>query len=122
MTPDQLVAAYRAYLIRQRSLDESGSGKLYLKDKTSRLRALLRKLDVRCLSNLTSRNFHNVCDKVMDEFSDSYKDASGKIVYKYSRYLVVLRQLYEMNTSKPAPRYIHFNGVRKVVKSKRDGN
>lgn len=115
MTTDELVATYRAYLVKQRKDDGSSQTKLYLKDKTSRLKAMLRVLDARSLGNVSSRNFYSICDKVIGQFALSYKNASGKTVYQYSRYLVVVRQLYEMNTGNAAPRFQHMHGVRKLV-------
>ena len=115
LSADDLIVKYRSYLESLKNADGVGYGKIYFKDKTSRLRALLTILDVRSLSNVNSRNFDEVCNKVKLAFAHSYKNAYGETVYKYSPYLVVVRQLYEMNTAKPAPRFQNSRGIRKVV-------
>lgn len=70
MTANELVTLCRKYLEAMRRSDGSVYGRLYLKDKTSDLRALLHKLDVRNLAKVSDGNFYAICDKGICKFSD----------------------------------------------------
>jgi len=110
MNNTKLIDRYQKYVLEKRKPNGDSYGKAYVKDKLSRLRKMLQFVDARTLNNINGRNFLKVCDVVMDNFKQSRSKAGGHYSHAYGDYLVVIRQLYEMNTGVGAPRYVHYGG------------
>jgi hypothetical protein len=112
MGADSFLSMYERYLSELRDRAGNPRSKVYIKDKISRLRRLLKVVGYRSLASMTENNFVDVIDLVMVSFPRSYVTSSGVLRFEYGDYLVVLRQLYNMNTGKDAPKNLYYGGVR----------
>ncbi len=112
MSANKLLQQYEQYVRTLRKNDGSEYGPAYAKDKLSRLRRILDTLGTGAVANVGEHNFFKLCDALIYEFNKKkYITQSNR--RKYGDYLVVVRQLYEMNTGQPAPRYVYYAGVRR---------
>lgn len=114
MTNDLLVDRYKKYLLKLKNANGFPYGTAYVKDKISRLRRMLQVVDVSTLNNISGNNFLSVCDEIMCVFTQIYPSKLGTPARQYGDYLVVIRQIYHMNTGETAPRYVHYSGVRRA--------
>lgn len=118
MNAEVLLSKYEIYLSRLINDDGRLYGKVYVKDKLSRLRRLLKVVSAHSLCEVSEKNFTDVCQLVMSAFPVIISRRSGRPRYEYNDYLVVLRQIYHMNTGVAAPRNIQYGGaVRTKVKA-----
>jgi hypothetical protein len=108
----KLIERYKGHLKTLRNSNDEAFGNRYIKDKLSRLRRLLTFVDAKTLCNINEKNFLDVCDEIIEGFPQKYPTKSGSPLPKYGDYLVIVRQIYEMNTNNPAPRYAHYCGLR----------
>jgi hypothetical protein len=113
MNTEELIAHYSAYVKSLRRADGTSYGSAYAKDKVSRLRKIISIVGIRSAASIGSKNFFKICDVLISDFQAHAPAREKSKISGYADYLVVVRQLYEMNTGMSAPRYVYYGGRRR---------
>lgn len=105
---DVLEGRYRDYLLKRRKSKGFSFGDSYVKDKISRFRKLCAICDPATISSIGPKNYLVTLDSVIQQIKD-VASKEGCAPSKYDDLLVVLRQVYMMNTKglRP-PLYTHY--------------
>jgi hypothetical protein len=110
MNTEELIARYSSYVKSLRRADGENYGSAYAKDKVSRLRKIISIVGIRSAASVSSKNFFKICDLLISDFQANASAEKKSKNSGYGDYLVVVRQLYEMNTGMTAPRYKYYGG------------
>lgn len=105
---DALEERYRNYLLKRRKSTKVSFGDSYIKDKISRFRKLCAICDCSELSSIGPENYLPILDSIIHQI-EMVASKEGCSPSKYDDHLVVIRQLYEMNTNgRKPPLFTHY--------------
>ncbi len=117
MTKDEFIDEFRAFLLKQKNKQGEPVSPKYISDKTSRLKRMLEIFSVNVLVNINEESFLVLFKKLMVNFHGVYNEDGPRVFHKCNDYLVILRQIYFMQTKKQAPRFIHYAGKLRAKKN-----
>ena len=110
MTKAEFIEHFRLFLMKQKNSDGESYSPKYVSDKISRLKRMLEVLSVNSLLKINDKSFFVLFQKLLNNFNGVYNEEGPRIFHKCNDYLVILRQIYLMQTKKQAPRFIHYGG------------
>jgi len=110
MTESDFIEKFRKHIQRRRKANGEPYGPIYIKDKVSRLKRLLKVLDLNELTTMDEDCYIKLTETLSKKFPLVTMTKTGKRYTQANDYLVTLRCVYEMENKKKAPRYVLYAG------------